>query len=257
MTASAPVRTPPRPPALDRVTASRLAETEYERFLDQLRSLDPEDWACATECPGWDVRAMAGHVLGMAEMVTSVRETARQNRLAGKAGGGIDALTGLQVREHADLDGEALVARLAATAPRAVRGRRRMSRLVGRMRLPEEQVVGPDREWWRIGFLLDVVLTRDTWMHRVDIARATGREPQLTPGHDGVLIADVVAEWAQRHGRPYRLRLTGPAGGEWSSGADGDGGGLDDIELDAVEFCRLLSGRGAAPGGLLSQQVPF
>lgn len=249
MTAPALVR--PRPPAMDRDTAFRLAATEYERFLAVLRDLDPAEWSRPTDCPAWDVRAMAAHVLGMAEMVTSVREMARQNRLAGKAGGGIDALTGLQVRERFDLDGAGIVTGLAATAPRAVRGRRRLSRVAGRLKLPEEQIVGSEREWWRIGYLLDVILTRDVWMHRVDVCRATGREPQLTPGHDGIVVADVVAEWAQRHGRPYRLRLTGPAGGEWSAGTDGE-----ELELDAVEFCRQLSGRGSG-SGLLSTQVPF
>ncbi len=251
MTAPATDRARPRPAALDRDTAFRLAATEYERFGALLRRLRPGDWTRPTDCPGWDVRAMAAHVLGMAAMSASVREMARQNVLAGKAGGGIDALTGLQVRERADLDAATIVERYEVTAPRALRGRRRLSRLVGRVKLPEEQVVGPDREWWRIGFLLDVVLTRDVWMHRIDISGATGREPQLTPGHDGVLVAGVVAEWAQRHGRPYRLRLTGPAGGEWASGSDGEV-----IELDAVEFCRVLSGRGHG-AGLLSQQVPF
>lgn len=251
MTAPAPVRPGPRPPALDRDTATRLAATEYERFLAVLRDLGPADWSRPTECTAWDVRAMAAHVLGMAEMVASVREMARQNRLAGKAGGGIDALTGLQVRERTGLDGAAIVAGLAATAPRAVRGRRSLSRVAGRLKLPEVQVVGAEREWWRIGYLLDVVLTRDVWMHRVDVCRATGQDPQLTPGHDGVLVADVVAEWAERHGRPYRLRLTGPAGGEWSAGTDGE-----ELELDAVEFCRLLSGRGSG-SGLLGSQVPF
>ena len=251
MTASAPVRSRPRPPALERGTAYRLAATEYERFLRLVRGLDPADWSAPTACPGWDVRAMTAHVVGMAEMAASVRETARQSRLAGKAGGGVDALTGLQVREHADLGGPALVAALESVAPRALRGRRRLSRLAGRVTLPEEQVVGPDREHWRIGFLADVVLTRDVWMHRTDICLATGREPELTADHDGVLVADVVAEWAQRHGRRYRLRLTGPAGGEWSSGTDGE-----ELERDAVEFCRVLSGRGTG-SGLLSQQVPF
>lgn len=251
MTAPAPTRPRPRSAALDRNTAYRLAATEYERMLAVLRDLAPEDWGRPTDCPGWDVRALATHVLGMAEMAASVRELARQQRLAGRAGGGIDALTDVQVRAHADLDGPAVVARLATTAPRAVRGRRRMSRLVGRATLPEEQVVGDGREFWRIGFLNDVVLTRDVWMHRVDVCRATGRGLELTPAHDGALVADVVAEWAQRHGRPYRLRLTGPAGGEWSSG-----GGGEELETDAVEFCRALSGRGAGPG-LLAQQVPF
>ncbi|MDK3256847.1 maleylpyruvate isomerase family mycothiol-dependent enzyme [Blastococcus capsensis] len=251
MTAPAPARPRPRSAALDRYAAHRLAATEYERMLAVLRDLDPDDWSRATDCPGWDVRAMAAHVLGMARLAASVREMARQNRLAAKAGGGIDALTGVQVRQHADLDGAAIVAELEATAPRALRGRRRMSRIAGRATLPEEQVMGNIREHWRIGFLLDVVLTRDVWMHRVDVARATERGLELTPGHDGVLVADVVAEWAQRHGRPYRLVLTGPAGGEWSSGSDGE-----QLELDAVEFCRVLSGRGSGPG-LLGQQVPF
>lgn len=251
MTAPAPARPRPRPAALDRGTASRLAATEYQRYSRLVRDLAPADWSRSTACPGWDVRAMTAHVLGMAEMVTSVRELARQMRLSDKAGGGIDALTGLQVREHAHLDGPALVAALDAAAPRAVRGRRRLSRVVGRVKLPEEQVVGPDREWWRIGYLMDVVLTRDVWMHRTDVCVATGREPELTPGHDGVLVADVAAEWAERHGRPVRLRLAGPAGGEWSWGVDGE-----ELAMDAVEFCRVLSGRGAG-SGLLGQQVPF
>jgi len=66
-----------------------------------------------------------------------------------------------------------------------------------------------------------------------------------------VIVADVVAEWAARHGQPYTLRLTGPAGGSWTSG---DGGPL--LETDAIEFCRVLSGRGQA-SGLLTTQVPF
>ena len=170
---------------------------------------------------------------------------------AARAGGGIDALTAVQVRRTSGLSRQEVVDRFAAVAPHAVRGRRRQSRLVGRFTLPEEQVVGSSTERWRIGFLLDVVLTRDTWMHRMDIARATGREPVLTAEHDGALVADVVAEWAQRHGRPYELRLTGPAGGTWSAGAAGER-----LDLDAVDFCRILSGRGAG-SGLLAEQVPF
>jgi hypothetical protein len=141
--------------------------------------------------------------------------------------------------------------RLAEVGPRAVRGRRRLSAVLGRVPIPERQEVGATTERWRFGFLFDVVLTRDTWMHRTDVCRATGREPHLTADHDGVLVADVVAEWAARHGQTYRLHLTGPAGGSWSSGTDGEV-----IELDAVEFCRLLSGRGHG-AGLLTQAVPF
>ena len=59
-------------------------------------------------------------------------------------------------------------------------------------------------------------------MHRLDIARATGRDMVLTPEHDGRIIADVVAEWARRHGQPFTLALSGPAGGQWRAGDGGD-----------------------------------
>jgi uncharacterized protein (TIGR03083 family) len=245
-------RTSARTAALDRRTALRLAAGEYDRFLGLLRSLAPEDWTRSTDCPGWDVRAMAGHVLGQAEMVASVRQLAVQSRVAARAGGDVDAVTAHQVQAFAGLSRDDLVERFAAVAPRAVRGRRRLATLLGPVPAPGEELVGDRPERWTFGYIVEVVLTRDTWMHRVDVARATARTHELSPGHDGVLVADVVAEWADRHGQPYRLRLTGPAGGTWSSGASGA-----ELELDAVEFCRLLSGRGEAPAGLLSQQVPF
>lgn len=69
--------------------------------------------------------------------------------------------------------------------------------------------VGGVKEPWTMAYLLDVILTRDTWMHRVDLSRATARPLHLTPEHDGVLVAGVVAEWTRRHGTAYRLRLTG------------------------------------------------
>jgi hypothetical protein len=113
-----------------------------------------------------------------------------------------------------------------------------------------KEEVGGRPETWRMGYLLDTILTRDPWMHRVDIARATGRDLVLTSEHDGRIVADVVAEWARRHGQPFTLTLTGAAGGGFAR----DGG--DHITMDAVEFCRILAGR--APGsGLLDQEVPF
>jgi hypothetical protein len=69
-----------------------------------------------------------------------------------------------------------------------------------------------------------------------------------------VLVADVVAEWSRRHGKDYTLHLTGAAGGTWTVGANGP-----HIELDAVEFCRVLSKRpgGATLDAVLSTEVPF
>ena len=250
MTTTAPSQL--RTAALPHVTAMRLAATEYQRFADLLRSLGPGDWAKPTECPGWDVRAMAAHALGTVEMAASVRENSRQVKLARSRGGVfIDALTALQIEERAAMTPAQIVGRFAERAPKAARARRRVPGFIRRRAFPDRQRVGGREEAWTIGFLIDVILTRDPWMHRADIVRATGADHILTAGHDGAIVADVVAEWATRHGQPFTLRLTGPAGGSWESGG---GGPL--IETDAVEFCRAVSGRGPA-SGLLTTQVPF
>ena len=242
----------PRAPVLPRDVAMRLGATEYERFADMLRTLCSGDWTRPTDCPGWDVRAMAAHALGMVEMAASVRENYRQLRLARRRGGVfIDALTGLQVDERQYMTPEEIIGRFVARAPKAARGRRRAPGFIRRRVVPELQQVGGRDEVWTMGYLVDVILTRDPWMHRADIARATGAAHVLTADHDGVLVADVAAEWAARHAQPYTLHLTGPAGGTWASG---EGGPL--IEIDAIEFCRILSGRGHGDG-LLAIQVPF
>lgn len=117
--------------------------------------------------------------------------------------------------------------------------------------MPERQETDGVAEAWTFGYLFETILTRDTWMHRVDTARATGHPLHLTAEHDGRLLADVVAEWAGRHRRPFRLELTGAAGGSFASCTDGEA-----HTLDAVEFARVLSGRASGPG-LLAVHVPF
>jgi hypothetical protein len=117
--------------------------------------------------------------------------------------------------------------------------------------MPQAQMVADGQESWTIGYLIDVILTRDPWMHRFDITAATGAEHVQTAEHDGVIVDDVVNEWAQRHGQPFSLRLVGPAGGSWTAGAGGP-----QLELDVADFCRSISGRQPAEG-LLATEVPF
>jgi hypothetical protein len=152
------------------------------------------------------------------------------------------------VTRNAAATNEELIAKLAAAGPVQARwrARRRLMR-----RIPLKQPMRDGVETWKFGYLMDIILTRDTWMHRVDIARAAGKPLVLTPEHDGRLVADVVSEWARRHGRPFTLHLSGPAGGTFSAGRDGE-----QIDIDAVEFCRILSGRGEGQS-LLNQEVPF
>ncbi|HWL44011.1 MAG TPA: maleylpyruvate isomerase family mycothiol-dependent enzyme [Ilumatobacter sp.] len=241
-------------PPISRSEANALAVTEYGRLVDQLRSLAPEDWTKPTDCPLWDVRAMAGHSVGMLSDFTSLRSVMRRMRAATKAAKQtgspmIDAMTAMQVTEHAELTTAELIEHAEMNSPRAARWRATAPALL--RRIPMTEHVDGQPETWRIGYLLDIILTRDPWMHRVDIAHATGQPMTLTADHDGRIVADVVAEWARRHGQPFTLALTGPAGGQFTAGTDGER-----IELDAVEFCRTLSGR-AAGSGLLARQVPF
>jgi hypothetical protein len=62
----------------------------------------------------------------------------------------------------------------------------------------------------------------------------------------------VARDWAERHGQPCTLTLTGPEGGTLQFGGDGPS-----LRYDAIEFCRILSGRGEGGSGLLRTRVPF
>ena len=115
----------------------------------------------------------------------------------------------------------------------------------------KQQLLSGATERWTVGYLLDTILTRDAWMHRVDIARAIDRDVILTAAHDGRIVADAVAEWARRHGQSFTLELTGAGGGTFVAGSGGE-----TISLDAVDLCRIFSGRDTGEG-LLAQEVPF
>jgi uncharacterized protein (TIGR03083 family) len=257
MTASVPPRSeaPPRRPGIERGLAMRLAATEYSRCTDLMARLEPQQWSATTVNTGWDVRDTAGHMLGMVQMMSSLRQfigqmstSIRQARKA-KAPVSVDFLTALQVRRNADLTTAELVQRWRELAPKAIRGRQRLPRLLHGRTMPEAQLVGGHLERWTFGYLVDVILTRDPFMHRLDICAATGLDPRATAEHDGLLVDDIVHEWAQRHGQPCTLELTGPAGGVWGSGGER-------ITLDAMDFCRKISGRGVATGPIATA-VPF
>ncbi len=245
----------PRQPALDRQVAMNLAAAEYDRVASLLDALTPSQWALPTDCPGWDVRAVAGHILGMAQMVASVPEMVRQQvgsqRAAKKNGAAtIDALTALQVAKNAGLSTTEIVEQMRVVGPKAARSRRRTPAMIRNRKIPEIQDTGSVEEWWTFGYLFDIILTRDPFMHRIDISRATGLPMQPTAEHEGLLVDDVVREWAGRHGQPFRLELTGPAGGTWGNDE------AETITMEALEFCRVLSGRSVGTG-LLATRVPF
>ena len=89
------------------------------------------------------------------------------------------------------------------------------------------------------GYLVDVIYNRDLWMHRLDLARATG-QPFTIGGHDRHIVEQVVRDLALGWSAPpIALELTGPAGGSWLLGS-GEG---TSVRADAVACMRLLAGR--------------
>jgi uncharacterized protein (TIGR03083 family) len=238
--------------------AAAVALDVYDQLLTLLRSLRAQDWQAGTECPGWSVGDMVGHLIGAAEANASVRENVRQQAWGAKhraehSDNPLDAVNALQVSEHRSLTPAQAVSRLTGLAPRAVDGRMRLPRLLRRVSLPIAQsgsTAGmPTR--LQLGHLVDVVYTRDVWMHTLDIARATRRRVDLSQPVNTRVVADVVRDWALQHRQPVDLTLTGPCGGHFVAGAEGE-----HIELDAIEFCRAISGRRAGQG-LLGQLIIF
>lgn len=236
--------------AVDHDTWMALAVTEYERLDGLLRSLAPEQWSAPTDCVEWDVRAMVAHLVGAAEGNARVREGVRQavvGRRRYPRDVLVDSINMVQIAERADRTPAELVEDLRDAGRRGVAARRRLPAFVRGVVVP----IGPPVGTKPIGYLMDCIYTRDAWMHRIDIARATGSDLVVTADHDGVLVADLVAEWATLHDQPFELVLTGAAGLRRTRGSGGER-----IEIDAIEFARAAAGRLPAEG-LLGTPVPF
>ena len=241
------------PDRIARPEARVLAEEEFRRFAAHVGSLSGDEWAMPTDCTAWDVRKMALHVLGSADAQASFPQFLHQFRRGIPLNKEIDShhwvdgMNELQIRERTHLTDDEIVAQLSAVGPAAVKGRWKTPFPMRYLPLP----FGPPVGWVPLKYLLDVGFTRDIWAHRIDICAATGHEMHLTADHDGRLVADIVAEWASIHDEPFELVLDGPAGGKYSQGVGGER-----VDIDVIEFIRVLAGR--RPGtGVLSHPLPL
>lgn len=247
-------------PRIDHDEAMRLTAAENKRFSAAIGELSTEDWSTPTDCTGWDARALVVHVIASAEAQANPVEFFRQVRagrpLTAEIGGThwVDGLNEAQLRARRTWATATLPERWDTAAGRALTARRRMPALVRRLPLlPLGEALGLDLGWKPLGYLFDIGFTRDVWMHRVDLARAVDRPLVPTAEHDGRIVADIVAEWATTHTDDFRLTLTGPAGGTYERG---NPDATSTVEIDAVECCRVLSGRADAPG-VLDHRLPL
>jgi uncharacterized protein (TIGR03083 family) len=220
--------------------AADIGQAEGRATLMLLRALGDGDWTRPTDCTEWDVRTLVAHLVAQCE--DSIRlGTALRRELVGRrrypGRNAVDAHMAVGVDDHLAASGPELVERFAQLWPRAVRARRQRPGPLRRIKI-NSGVPGLPR--WRIAYLLDVILNRDLWMHRVDLTRATGR-PFVIGDHDQQIVAQVIRDLALAwSAAPVALELTGRAGGSWLIGA-GDPGAV--VRADAVAYMRALSGR--------------
>jgi uncharacterized protein (TIGR03083 family) len=239
-------------PKLSHHEALNLTVVETERFLELVEALDPDDWERPTACARWSVRQIVAHVAGSDAGYVKFSELKRQNsgraqrpyRTAGFSK--LDALNQIQVDDRKDASPADLITELREMAPKALKNRQRIPAVIRRLPLPMGLMFPFKQTWVQIGYLTDLILLRDLWMHRFDIARATGRPMELTPEHDCRITSLVVRDLTeslpsslQEAGIVYRL--TGPAGGSWQIGP-----GVypaTTLTMDALDFHRVASGR--------------
>ncbi|MFI1092237.1 maleylpyruvate isomerase family mycothiol-dependent enzyme [Streptomyces sp. NPDC020917] len=229
-----------RLPRTDRDRSAAVAEVQGRAALDVLHKLGDEDWRRPTDCVEWDVRTLVSHLVAQCEDNISLptmlrREIAGRRRHPGK--GPVDAHMAAQVADHAAASGPALVERFALLWPRAVAARRRRPGLLRRAKV-DTGIPGASR--MSVGHLLDTVYNRDLWMHRIDLARATGQPAGVGEDERQIVeeaVRDLALSWSQA---PLALELTGPAGGAWLIGA---GEPTAVVRADAVAYMRALAGR--------------
>ena len=237
-------------PVLRHDEAADMAAAELGRFLALLESLDADDWSKPTACTRWDVRQIVAHVAGAAAGYARWSEFGRQmsplsHRPYRRAGLSFpDAFNQLQVDDRAQAAPAELIAELRTVGPRAIATRHRLPALVRALRLPIPMIGVA-----RIDYLTDLIYTRDMWMHRLDICRATGREMVLSTEHDGRIVALVMRDLARDLARKRDdfavvYELAGPAGGAWRIGRAARVDAT--IRMDALAFNLLASGRLAA-----------
>ena len=222
--------------------AHRLLTDAFDRLLTLLESLALDDWSKPTACTAWNVHDMAAHQAGGYASGFSYHEMFRQYTQLPKAAGQLpeDAINAFQVGERKNMTPTELIAELKRVGPKTIDNWAYGFRAIKWIATPH-----PVGGFMSVRYLMWVTHSRDTWMHRLDICRATNRPFEQTREHDGRIVGLVVRDAAKKlrprlNGRALTLRLTGISGGAWTIGR---GVPSAEMEMDALDFNIFVSGR--------------
>ncbi|MDJ0314614.1 maleylpyruvate isomerase family mycothiol-dependent enzyme [Arthrobacter sp. H35-D1] len=230
-------------PATNRLEAASGYTAVMSGLAKQLDALSPADWGTATDCTGWSVRDMAAHFLGAQEDLTSIRRTLQRRRIGRqhyRRLSPLDAANQQQIDDHSSDTTNDVVACYLANIPKVARRVATFPTLLSGV--PVDKTMAPGGLPLRIGYLYATIYLRDSWMHSIDIARATG-VPRASTEADGMVVGqilrDVSVVWSD--GPHIELELTGEVCGTWRLGLANSN--PIRITANGVDFCRRLSGR--------------
>jgi uncharacterized protein (TIGR03083 family) len=224
------------------------ADEAYDLMMDELalliplvESLDPEDWEKPTACQGWNVRDILAHQAGSYAGGTGYREMLRQSMNRPEPGQlPEDAINAFQLRERAEQTPQELIEELRRVGPIAAKNWAYHFFPLKLLNIPH-----PVAGKLSMRHLMWVIHSRDTWMHRMDICRATNRKFEQKEVHDSRIVELVMMDVADAlavkfNGPALVFDLAGIGGGLWKAGT-GDPAAI--IQMDVLEFNIFASGR--------------
>ncbi|WP_020385752.1 maleylpyruvate isomerase family mycothiol-dependent enzyme [Kribbella catacumbae] len=240
----------------DRATARRHRDAEIQAWQDLLATIDGTEWQRRTVCTEWDVADIVGHLCGQAEDVNKPWSFPLRDRRARRVYptvGLLDAHMLIQADDHRGTPPDVLRGRFDRLWAKATRTISRNPALIRKLQVKVEGIPGFDK--LALGYIQDILLARDLWMHRDDVCQALGREFDAGP-YAGELIAQVMLDLEDGpfwKGTPIVLTLTGAGGGTYRLG---QGDPIATVSTDAVGYMRTVSGRDDQPDVVLVDGEP-
>ncbi|MEU4604390.1 maleylpyruvate isomerase family mycothiol-dependent enzyme [Kribbella sp. NPDC023972] len=219
-------------------------DAEIQAWHDLLASLEGSEWHRRTVCDEWDVADIAGHLIGQAEDVIKPWSFPRRFRKARRVYPDkprFDAHMMVQADEHRGTPPAELRALFDRVWAKATRRISRNPELIRRVTMEVEGLP------MALGYIWDILLARDLWMHRDDVCQAVGRPFDAGPYAEEIIAqvvydVDTLPFWGERPA--VVLELTGQGGGTYRLGRDEPVGRA---AVDAVSYMRTLSGRDDNP----------
>ncbi|WP_329002466.1 maleylpyruvate isomerase family mycothiol-dependent enzyme [Kribbella sp. NBC_00709] len=223
-------------------------DAELQAWHEVLASIEGDEWRRRTVCDEWDVADVTGHLIGQAEDVLRpwsfpLRDFKAKRKYPDNVL--LDAHMMIQADDHRGTPPAELRALFDRRWAKATRRISSSPELFRRMTVKLEGIPGFER--LDLGYIQDILLARDLWMHRDDVCQALGRPFDAGPYAEEI-VAQVMYDvidgpfWGERPA--VEVQLTGQGGGTYQLGR---GAPVGLAAVDAVGYMRTLSGRDDAP----------